>query len=241
MAGGVSNAIGLTINSSNPLSAVNGGTGVSNSSLLAWTASNNITLNTSGPTNITLPTSGTLVTTAVTTLSSLVSVGTLTTGIWDATVIAGQYGGTGVANTGLTITLGGNLTTSGAFGSTFTMTGTTAVTFPTSGTLATIGSNSVVVNNANSSSVTMADSAAVNKYIVTNATLCTLTLPATIALGHTFEITGSGAGGWKIAQLAGQSIAYESAGVVTATTVGTGGSLASSLSTDCAIIEVHGC
>ena len=51
--------------------------------------------------------------------------------------LAGANGGTGVANTGKTITLGGNLTTSGAFASTFTMTGTTAVTFPTSGTLAT--------------------------------------------------------------------------------------------------------
>ena len=29
-------------------------------------------------------------------------------------LFAGQYGGTGVANTGKTITLGGNLTTSGA-------------------------------------------------------------------------------------------------------------------------------
>ncbi len=37
------------------------------------------------------------------------------------------------------ITLGGPLTTSGAFSSTFTMTGTTSVTFPTSGTLATVG------------------------------------------------------------------------------------------------------
>lgn len=72
------------------------------------------------------------------TASSLTSVGTLATGTWQATVIAGQYGGTGVANIGKTITLGGNLTTSGAFASTFTMTNTTAVTFPTSGTLATV-------------------------------------------------------------------------------------------------------
>lgn len=54
-----------------------------------------------------------------------------------AGVLVGANGGTGVANTGKTITLGGNLTTSGAFASTFTMTNTTAVTFPTSGTLAT--------------------------------------------------------------------------------------------------------
>ena len=67
--------------------------------------------------------------------SSLTSVGTIGTGVWNGTVIAGQYGGTGVANTGKTITLGGNLTTSGAFALTLTQTGTTTVTLPTSGTL----------------------------------------------------------------------------------------------------------
>jgi hypothetical protein len=47
-------------------------------------------------------------------------------------------GGTGIANANTkTITLGGALTTSGAFDSTFTMTNTTNVTFPTSGTLST--------------------------------------------------------------------------------------------------------
>jgi hypothetical protein len=58
-------------------------------------------------------------------------------GTGDVGVIGAAYGGTGVDNTGKTITLGGSLTTAGAFNSTFTMTGTTAVTFPTSGTLAT--------------------------------------------------------------------------------------------------------
>jgi hypothetical protein len=43
--------------------------------------------------------------------------------------------GSWAPNTGKTITLGGNLATSGAFASTFTMTGTTTVTFPTSGAL----------------------------------------------------------------------------------------------------------
>lgn len=46
-------------------------------------------------------------------------------------------GGTGVNNGTNTLTLAGNLETSGAFNSTFTMTGATNVTFPTSGTLAT--------------------------------------------------------------------------------------------------------
>jgi len=47
-----------------------------------------------------------------------------------------QFGGTGINNTG-TITLGGSLTTTGAYNSTFNMTGTTSITFPTSGVLAT--------------------------------------------------------------------------------------------------------
>jgi hypothetical protein len=69
--------------------------------------------------------------------ASITTLGTITSGIWDASVITGQYGGTGAANVGKTIILGGNLTTSGAYASTFTMTGTTNVTFPTSGTLST--------------------------------------------------------------------------------------------------------
>ena len=62
-------------------------------------------------------------------------------------------GGTGVANTGKTITLGGNLTTSGAFATTLTTTGTTSLTLPTTGTVtalgnATIGSGSIVLNTS---------------------------------------------------------------------------------------------
>ena len=53
-------------------------------------------------------------------------------------VLPGANGGTGVNNTGKTITLGGNLTTSGANNLVFTTTGATNVTLPTSGTLATL-------------------------------------------------------------------------------------------------------
>ena len=73
------------------------------------------------------------------TASSLTSVGTIATGVWNGTAITGQYGGTGVNNSGKTITLGGNLTTSGAHATTLTTTGTTTVTLPTSGTLAING------------------------------------------------------------------------------------------------------
>lgn len=73
------------------------------------------------------------------TASSLTSVGTIATGVWNGTAITGQYGGTGVNNSGKTITLGGNLTTSGSHATTLTTTGTTNVTLPTSGTLAING------------------------------------------------------------------------------------------------------
>lgn len=69
--------------------------------------------------------------------SSITTLGTISTGTWNGTVIGSSFGGTGVNNGSSTITLGGSLTTSGAFASTFTMTGITGVTFPTSGTLAT--------------------------------------------------------------------------------------------------------
>ncbi len=69
--------------------------------------------------------------------TSITTLGTIATGVWQGTVVGSIYGGTGVNNGSSTITLGGSLTTSGAFASTFTMTGVTGVTFPTSGTLAT--------------------------------------------------------------------------------------------------------
>ncbi len=62
-------------------------------------------------------------------------------------IISPTLGGTGVNNGSNTLTLSGNLATSGAFSSTFTMTGATSVTFPTSGTLATTASASGIVNS----------------------------------------------------------------------------------------------
>lgn len=85
--------------------------------------------------------------------SSLTSVGTIGTGTWQGTVVAGAYGGTGVANTGKTITLGGNLTTSGAFATTLTATATTSVTLPTTGTLATLAGSETLTNKTLTSPV----------------------------------------------------------------------------------------
>ena len=87
------------------------------------------------------------------TASSLTSVGTIVTGIWNGIAITGQYGGTGVDNTGKTITLGGNLTTAGAFATTLTVTSTTNVTLPTTGTLATLAGTETLTNKTLTSPV----------------------------------------------------------------------------------------
>ena len=87
------------------------------------------------------------------TASSLTSVGTIIAGIWNGIAITGQYGGTGVDNTGKTITLGGNLTTAGAFATTLTVTSTTNVTLPTTGTLATLAGTETLTNKTLTSAV----------------------------------------------------------------------------------------
>ena len=78
--------------------------------------------------------------------SSLTSVGTIATGTWQGTIVSPTYGGTGVNNASRTITLGGNLTTSGAFNTTLTSTGATNVTLPTTGTLATLAGTETITN-----------------------------------------------------------------------------------------------
>jgi hypothetical protein len=61
-------------------------------------------------------------------------------------VVLGVNGGTGVANAGKTITLGGNLATAGAFATTLTSIAPTNVTLPTSGTLATLDGTETFTN-----------------------------------------------------------------------------------------------
>jgi hypothetical protein len=152
--------------------------------------------------------------------TNITTLGTITTGTWNATVIGGTWGGTGVNNGASTITYGGNVTFSGAFTFTGTLTNTTTVTFPTTGTLATTN-NIITMNNVTGTSATIAVN---NGYIANNAGLVTLTLPTTAAVGDRFIVQGSGAGGWTIAQNANQILHVGSA----ASTTGVGGSVASS-------------
>jgi hypothetical protein len=62
-----------------------------------------------------------------------------------------------------------------------------------------------------------------NNYYAQNASLTTFTLPVTASAGTTMRIAGVGAGGWKVAQNAGQSINFGNQ----VTTTGTGGSISS--------------
>jgi hypothetical protein len=61
-------------------------------------------------------------------------------------IIAGANGGTGVANSGKTITLGGNLTTSGSYNTIFTLGGNTNITLPTTGTVVTLDGSGDLTN-----------------------------------------------------------------------------------------------
>jgi hypothetical protein len=64
--------------------------------------------------------------------------------------------------------------------------------------------------------------AAVNSgYIANAASLVTVTLPATAPVGSLLEVVGMGAGGWRLAQAAGQQVVFGSI----SNTVGNGGQL----------------
>lgn len=94
---------------------------------------------------LTLPnTTGVFITTG--NLTSITSTGTITAGTWNGSVITGTYGGTGVNNGASTITIGGNLVFSGAFGTTLRVGATTDVTLPASGTLATLAGTETLSN-----------------------------------------------------------------------------------------------
>lgn len=96
--------------------------------------------------------------------------------------LAAARGGTGVSNTG-TITLGGNLTTSGAFTLTLTQTANTNVTLPTTGTLATLAGAETL----------------------TNKTLGATTLPGSGSIDSSGFITGGGTGAFTIGSKTGVS------------------------------------
>ena len=84
--------------------------------------------------------------------SQLTSVGTIGTGEWQGTIIAGTYGGTGVSNAGKTITVAGNFLHQPATGGethalTLTTSGNTSVSLPATGRLVGTDDVGLVTND----------------------------------------------------------------------------------------------
>src|SRR3990167_7133446 len=127
--------------------------------------------------------------------------------------------------------IAGAITGADSITATTTVTGGTGVTATTGNITATTGT--VVTNLFNWIPEEVTDASvqlAINKTYVSNrGTLQTLTLPDTAAFGSVIKLVGKGAGGWLIAQNAAESIHF----LGTTTTVGVGGSLASTTQYDC--------
>ena len=123
--------------------------------------------------------------------TNITTLGTITTGTWNSTLIAGQYGGTGVNNSGKTITLGGNLTTSGAFATILQSTATTDVILPVTGTLATLAGSETLTNKTLSTSSTWQGNAIAGQYGGTgvNNSGKTITLGGNLTTSGAFATT----------------------------------------------------
>lgn len=125
--------------------------------------------------------------------SSITTVGTISNGTWQGTVVSPTYGGTGINNGSKTITLGGNLTTSGAHNTTFTTTGTTSITLPTSGTLATLTNSETISNKTiTNSSIGSANpsTAAFTTLTANNAVTFTANTASSSSTTGTLVVTG---------------------------------------------------
>lgn len=191
--------ITITANTPNNLTFNNGGTGAASGTTFNGSAAQTISYNTVGAS----PLAGS---------TSLTTLGTITTGTWNGSIIAGQYGGTGVNNSGKTITLGGNLTTSGAFATTLTVTNTTNVTLPTTGTLATLAGTETLTNK-------------------------TLTLPTIGGTGATFNGSTSGTTVLKASAAAGTTTITMPATTGTIVTTGDTGTVTSGMIADGTIVD----
>lgn len=169
--------------------------------------------------------------------------GNSSSAVWTATSLTGlltpAQGGTGVANptaNGIAISHGTSNFTFPTLANGQLLIGSTG-NAPAPATI-TAGTNITITNTAGgiridsttpgtfsfvqqSTSVTMIVRTG---YITTGGSLVTLTLPTLSAVGDYIKVVGVGAGGWAIAQAAGQQITVG----IAQTTSGAGGSLASS-------------
>ena len=137
--------------------------------------------------------------------STITTLGTITTGTWQGTVVGPTYGGTGVNNGSNTLTLAGNVSHAGAYTQTFTATSNTTLTLPVTGTLATLAGTESLSNKtitaSSFSGTTISSSGLVTFTGTTDASALGtanvvnsggLSVAKTIYVG--LNITGSGAG-----------------------------------------------
>ena len=162
--------------------------------------------------------------------ATITTLGTITTGTWQGSVIDGTYGGTGVANTGKTITLGGNLTTSGAHVTTVTTTANTTVTLPVSGTLATLAGTETFTNKTltspviativNTGTLTLPTSTDTLVGRATTDTLTNKTISGGTVTGVTFDSSNATITGGSITGITDLVVADGGTGVSTFTSNG---------------------
>lgn len=178
-----------------------------------WTLSTNVNIPTASVykiNNVTVLSATTLGSSVVS--SSLTSVGTIATGVWNGTAVGILYGGTGqtTANAALNALLP-------------SQTGNNTKVLQTDGTNTSwqtvAGGSSFATTEVTAISATITVGSDYNTYIANNASLVTLTLPTTCAIGKIIKIVGKGAGGWRIAQSAGQQVIH---GTVSSTSGATG-------------------
>jgi hypothetical protein len=120
--------------------------------------------------------------------TSITTLGTIGTGTWQGGVVAGAYGGTGVANTGKTLTLGGSFTHTGAHTLGLTTTANTSVTLPTTGTLATLAGTETFTNKTLTSPT-------INAGALSGTFTGSATLSGVITLSNTTDASSTTAAG----------------------------------------------
>jgi hypothetical protein len=143
--------------------------------------------------------------------TSITTLGTIATGVWQGTLVGPTYGGTGVNNGSKTITLGGNFAHIGAHSLSLTTTATTSITLPTTGTLATLDGTETFTNKTLTSPT-------VNGGSINNATIGA----ATASTGAFTTLTSNGATTFTAATASSSST---TGAVIVTGGVGVGGSI----------------